>query len=157
SFDRSPDAVARTVQQGAKGADSLKTLAAKLSAPRAIWLMVPAGAPVDESIQSLLAVLSGGGIIVDGGNSNYRDTMRRSEEVKRKGLHFVDAGTSGGIWGLKEGYSLMIGGDREPVERLRPIFQTLAPSPERGWAHVGPTGAGHFVKMVHNGIEYGLM
>jgi len=157
SFDRVPEAIQRVVSQGAKGADSLGQLVKKLSAPRAVWLMVPAGDPVDQTIQELLPLLVSGDVIVDGGNSNYKDSMRRAVQVKEKSLHFVDAGTSGGIWGLTEGYSLMVGGEKEPVERLRPIFEALAPAPDRGWGHVGPSGAGHFVKMVHNGIEYGLM
>jgi len=157
SFDRNPEAVKRTVDHGAKGSGSLGQLVEKLSAPRAVWLMVPAGDPVDQTIQELMPLLAPGDVIVDGGNSNYKDTMRRAALVREKGLHFVDAGTSGGIWGLAEGYSLMIGGDKEPVERLRPIFEALAPAPDKGWGYVGPSGAGHFVKMIHNGIEYGLM
>lgn len=157
SFDRSAEAVQRVVSQGAKGAGSLMQLVDKLSAPRVVWLMVPAGDPVDQTITELLPLLARGDTIIDGGNSNYKDTLRRAATVKEKGMHFVDSGTSGGIWGLKEGYSLMIGGEKEAVEKLRPIFETLAPAPDKGWGHVGPCGAGHFVKMVHNGIEYGLM
>jgi 6-phosphogluconate dehydrogenase len=119
--------------------------------------MVPQGAPVDQTIAKLEPLLSPGDILIDGGNSNYKDSMRRHTEVTAKGLQFVDVGTSGGVWGLKEGYSMMIGGDKEPIEYLRPIFETLAPAADKGWGHVGPGGAGHFVKMIHNGIEYGMM
>ncbi|MBI2861892.1 MAG: NAD(P)-binding domain-containing protein, partial [Chloroflexi bacterium] len=147
---------AATVQQaeaeGAVGVGSLAEVAAALHMPRIIWMMVPAGAAVDQTIASLLPHLSAGDILVDGGNSNYKDSMRRAAEVKAKGFHFIDVGTSGGIWGLREGYCLMIGGDEEPVRQVEPIFASLA-SPG-GYAHVGPSGAGHFVKMVHNGIEY---
>ena len=120
-------------------------------------MMVPSGDPVDHTIANLEELLSPGDIIIDGGNSNYKDTIRRHGEVTAKGFHYVDCGTSGGVWGLKEGYSMMIGGDKEPVEHLRPICEALAPAPDKGWGHVGPSGAGHFVKMVHNGIEYGMM
>ncbi len=157
SFDRNPEAVKRSAAEGAKGCESLAQLAKAMLQPRAIWLMVPAGEPVDQTIADLLPLLNPGDILIDGGNSNYKDTMRRASEVKQKGFQFVDAGTSGGIWGLQEGYSLMVGGDLDAVNRLRPIFEALAPAPDRGWAHVGPSGAGHFVKMVHNGIEYGMM
>jgi len=119
--------------------------------------MVPSGKPVDDTIAALKGSIERGDAVIDGGNSNYKDTMRRADELKAAGVDYIDSGTSGGIWGLKEGYSLMIGGERAAVERLTPIFQTLAPAPDRGWGHVGPSGAGHFVKMVHNGIEYGLM
>jgi 6-phosphogluconate dehydrogenase len=119
--------------------------------------MVPQGDPVDQTIARLEPLLNPSDILIDGGNSNYKDSMRRHREVTAKGLQFVDVGTSGGVWGLKEGYSMMIGGDKEPVEYLRPIFEALAPAADKGWGHVGPAGAGHFVKMVHNGIEYGLM
>jgi 6-phosphogluconate dehydrogenase len=119
--------------------------------------MVPSGDPVDETIASLSGSLSKGDILIDGGNSNYNDSIRRAAAARQRGLDFLDVGTSGGIWGLKEGYSLMIGGTGESVERLRPIFESLAPAPDRGWAHMGPAGAGHFAKMVHNGIEYGMM
>jgi len=128
-----------------------------MTAPRAIWIMVPAGDPTETIVNSLVSLLSSGDIVIDGGNSNYKDTMRRAKALDEQGLYFVDVGTSGGIWGLTEGYSMMIGGDASAVERLRPIFETLAPGPNRGWGHVGPSGAGHFVKMVHNGIEYGAM
>ncbi len=156
-YDRSPEPIQRVVEKGAVGADSLEALVEAMSRPRAVWLMVPAGPPVDETIEALLPLLSVDDVILDGGNSYYKDTLQRAEMVRERGLHFVDVGTSGGVWGLAEGYSLMIGGSDEVVERLRPIFETLAPAPDKGWGHVGPSGAGHFVKMVHNGIEYGLM
>lgn len=156
-YDRDPEAIGRVVEKGAEGATSLQDLVDKLTPPRIVWLMVPAGDPVDETIQALAGHLEPGDIIVDGGNSNYKDTQRRAARLKARRLSLVDVGTSGGIWGLQEGYSLMVGGEREVVERLRPLLETLAPAPDRGWGHVGPTGAGHFVKMVHNGIEYGLM
>jgi 6-phosphogluconate dehydrogenase len=156
-YDRDPVAVQRVAGAGAEGAASLAELVGKLAAPRAIWVMVPAGAPVDSTIQSLLPMLVQGDTIIDGGNSNYKDGMRRAAMLKEHGIDFVDAGTSGGIWGLKEGYSLMVGGEDAVIARLTPIFQTLAPAPDRGWGHVGPCGAGHFTKMIHNGIEYGMM
>ncbi len=156
-YDRDPEAVKRVVGKGAQGVDSLEQLVNKLAAPRAVWLMVPAGEPVDKTIQALLPHLRSGDAVVDGGNSYYKDSMRRSAQLRQHGLHFIDVGTSGGIWGLAEGYSLMVGGEKSAVERLRPIFEALAPAPDRGWGHVGPSGAGHFTKMVHNGIEYGLM
>jgi 6-phosphogluconate dehydrogenase len=156
-YDRSPEPIQRVVEKGAVGADSLEALVEAMSGPRAVWLMVPAGPPVDETIEALLPLLSVDDVILDGGNSYYKDTLQRAEMVRERGMHFVDVGTSGGVWGLAEGYSLMIGGSDEVVERLRPIFETLAPAPDKGWGHVGPSGAGHFVKMVHNGIEYGLM
>ncbi len=136
---------------------TLEEVVQKLTPPRSVWVMVPAGAPTEGTLQTLSDLMSPGDTLIDGGNSNYKDSMRRAVWIKEKGLNFVDVGTSGGIWGLTEGYSLMIGGEKEPVERLRPIFETLAPAPDRGWGHVGPHGAGHFVKMVHNGIEYGMM
>ncbi|NBD34655.1 MAG: decarboxylating 6-phosphogluconate dehydrogenase [Chloroflexi bacterium] len=138
-------------------AKSFAALAEALSTPRIGWSMVPAGAPTDKMVDKLLEVFQPDDIIIDGANSNYQDSMRHAEKVTDQGLHFLDVGVSGGIWGLKEGYSLMIGGESEIVERARPIFETLAPGAERGWGHVGPHGAGHFVKMVHNGIEYGMM
>jgi len=156
-YDPNPDAVRRVVEKGAKAADSLAGLVKQLSPPRALWLMVPAGDPVDQTIDALLPLLAQDDTILDGGNSNYKDDLRRAARLRERGLNYVDAGTSGGIWGLTEGYSLMIGGETAVVKRLAPIFQTLAPAPDRGWGHVGPVGAGHFVKMVHNGIEYGLM
>jgi 6-phosphogluconate dehydrogenase len=156
-YDRNPEAVRRVAGEGAVGADLPATLAEQLPGPRIVWLMIPAGDPVDRMIQTMAPFLSAGDVIVDGGNSNYKDTMRRVAKLKEQGLHFVDVGTSGGIWGVTEGYSLMVGGDPDVVGRLRPLFETLAPAPDRGWGYVGPSGAGHFVKMIHNGIEYGLM
>jgi 6-phosphogluconate dehydrogenase len=136
-------------------ATSLEELRDQLESPRAFWLMIPAGAPTEETFQQLLELADAGDTIVDGGNSNFHDSQRRHVEAQAKEIHFVDAGVSGGIWGLRNGYCLMVGGDDEPVQRLEPIFTDLAP--EDGYAHVGPSGAGHFTKMVHNGIEYGLM
>ena len=156
-FDSSAEAVARLTATGNAGVSSLEELAQNLKGRRAIWIMVPQGDPVDQTIAKLEPLLNPGDILIDGGNSNYKDSMRRYKEVTAKGLQFVDVGTSGGVWGLKEGYSMMIGGDKEPVEYLRPIFETLAPAADKGWGHVGPGGAGHFVKMIHNGIEYGMM
>ncbi len=156
-YDRDSGAVARVTAAGAGGADSLPALAGKLGKPCAIWIMVPSGAPVDETIAALTPHLSKDDILIDGGNSNYKDTQRRAASLKTQGFQFVDVGTSGGIWGLKEGYSMMVGGDKAAVERLRPLLETLAPAKDEGWGHVGPAGAGHFVKMVHNGIEYGMM
>ena len=156
-FDRDPDAVKRVVEKGAASADSLEIIIAQLKPPRAIWLMVPSGVPVDQTIESLTPHLAAGDTIIDGGNSYYKDSVRRAAALTTKKLNFVDCGTSGGIWGLTEGYSMMVGGDAEIVKRLAPIFQTLAPAPDKGWGRVGPAGSGHFVKMVHNGIEYGMM
>jgi len=136
---------------------SLEALADELTRPRAAWSMVPAGGPTEQVVTSLLEVLKPDDIIIDGGNSNYKDSLRHAEMVTEKGLHFVDVGVSGGIWGLKEGYGMMVGGEEEIVDHLRPIFEALAPGPNKGWGRVGPNGAGHFVKMVHNGIEYGIM
>ena len=156
-FDRDAAAVGRVKEKGAAGVDSAENLIAQLKAPRAIWLMVPAGAAVDQTIDLLAPHLAAGDTIIDGGNSYYKDSARRAAALAQKKIHFVDCGTSGGVWGLTEGYSLMIGGDAAAVQRLSPIFQTLAPAPDKGWGRVGPAGAGHFVKMVHNGIEYGIM
>jgi 6-phosphogluconate dehydrogenase len=156
-YARGPNEVQRVVAQGAVGAESLEALCSELTPPRAIWLMIPAGVAVDQTIDSLLPHIAAGDILVDGGNSHFKDSMRRAASLKTNGIYFIDVGTSGGIWGLTEGYSLMIGGEVMTVQRLHPIFMTLAPAPDRGWGHVGPSGAGHFVKMIHNGIEYGLM
>ena len=156
-YDRDEQALARAVEAGAMGAVNLKGFANNLEAPRAVWIMVPAGEPTESTIRELSEILSSGDTIIDGGNSNYKETIRRARECQDKGIFLIDTGTSGGIWGLTEGYSMMVGGDETAVSRLRPIFETLAPAADQGWGHVGTNGAGHFVKMVHNGIEYGLM
>jgi len=156
-FDRDPATVKGVVDKGAVGADSLDKLLSQLKAPRTVWLMVPAGAPVDQTIDLLTPHFEPGDTIIDGGNSYYKDSVRRAAALAQKKMNFVDCGTSGGVWGLTEGYSMMVGGDADVVKRLSPIFQTLAPGPEKGWGRVGPAGSGHFVKMVHNGIEYGIM
>jgi 6-phosphogluconate dehydrogenase len=156
-FDYNPEAVARLTAAGSLGVPSLQEMVQKLKGRKAIWIMVPQGNPVDETIAKLEPLLNPGDIMIDGGNSNYNDTIRRHKEVAARGFSFLDVGTSGGVWGLKEGYSMMIGGEKETVDYLRPIFETLAPAADKGWGRVGPGGSGHFVKMVHNGIEYGLM
>jgi 6-phosphogluconate dehydrogenase len=156
-YDPAEAARAALEQKGAGSAVSLGQLVAKLKAPRVLWLMVPAGAITDGTVTELTPLLAAGDTIIDGGNSNYRDTQRRAAALAPKGIHYVDSGTSGGVWGLAEGYSMMIGGDEAVVERLRPIFETLAPAADRGWGRVGAVGSGHYTKMVHNGIEYGLM
>ena len=156
-FDPKPNARTVLEDKGAEAADSLVTLIAKLPAPRTLWLMVPAGEITDATLASLLPLLSSNDTVVDGGNSNYKDTLRRSKSFADHSIEYIDCGTSGGVWGLAEGYSMMIGGDDAAVERLRPIFETLAPAKNRGWGRVGPVGAGHFTKMIHNGIEYGMM
>ena len=154
-----PDAGARATLEGEGGAsaDSLQALVSALPAPRALWMMVPAGKITDATVEALAGLLAAGDVVIDGGNSNYRDTLRRAAALASDGIGYVDCGTSGGVWGLAEGYSLMVGGDKATVDRLRPLFETLAPAADRGWGHVGPVGSGHFTKMVHNGIEYGLM
>ncbi|MBZ0287613.1 MAG: NADP-dependent phosphogluconate dehydrogenase, partial [Anaerolineae bacterium] len=152
--DLNAEVVQATAAQGAVASESAVDLVDKLSPPRAVWVMVPAGKPTEGVITLLSEALKPDDIIIDGGNSNYKDSVRRGELVKAKGLHFVDVGTSGGIWGLTEGYSMMVGGPKEAVDYIRPVLETLAPAPDQGWGHVGPTGSGHFVKMVHNGIEY---
>ncbi|HEX4037013.1 MAG TPA: decarboxylating 6-phosphogluconate dehydrogenase [Acidobacteriaceae bacterium] len=156
-FDLSAEAVKQLTDSGSVGVSTLEDLAKNLSAPRAIWIMVPQGKPVDDTIARLRPLLQKGDTFIDGGNSNYQDSQRRYNQLKPDGFNFVDVGTSGGVWGLKEGYSMMIGGEDAVVERLFPIFETLAPAKDKGWGHVGPAGAGHFVKMIHNGIEYGMM
>ncbi|NLC57291.1 MAG: decarboxylating 6-phosphogluconate dehydrogenase [Armatimonadetes bacterium] len=156
-YNRSPGPVQAAAAEGAVPTASLQELVSRLEPPRVVWLMLPAGEVTETAIEAVLPLLARGDVLVDGANSYYKDTLRRAARVKELGLHYVDVGTSGGIWGVTEGYSLMIGGDEEPVARLRPLFETLAPAPDRGWGHVGPSGAGHFVKMVHNGIEYGMM
>ena len=150
-------AVNRLVEEGAEGAGSLVAVVSKLALPRAVWVMVPSGEITESTIGGLSRAMAEGDTIIDGGNSNYRDSIRRGAALANKGIHFLDAGTSGGIWGMKEGYCLMVGGDADAYRRLEPVFRTLAPGPDRGYGRVGPSGAGHFVKMVHNGIEYGLM
>jgi 6-phosphogluconate dehydrogenase len=171
AFDRDPDAVRNLA--GAVAAGSLEEAAARLEPPRILWLMLPAGAPTEDSVAALLTIAEAGDVIIDGGNTFFKDDIRRAAACREKGIHYVDVGTSGGVWGLERGYCLMIGGDSEVVQTLDPIFDTLAPGygsvertpdrdgrdtrAERGYIHAGPAGAGHFVKMVHNGIEYGLM
>jgi 6-phosphogluconate dehydrogenase len=156
-YDPIKEAIEALVAQGATGSVSITDLVGRLTPPRAIWLMVPSGEPTESTIDSVATELSQGDVVIDGGNSNYKDSVRRASALLEKGINFLDAGTSGGIWGLKEGYCLMVGGDIEAFHRMEPIFRTLAPSLQDGYGHVGPSGAGHFVKMVHNGIEYGLM
>ena len=156
-YARTDATVQEAINLGAEGAHSLEEVVSKLSAPRIVWLMIPAGKVTHDTVEKLSTLLNAGDIVIDGGNSNYKDSVLHAEMLEPKGIEFVDCGTSGGIWGLTEGYSLMIGGKPEVVENLRPIFETLAPGPDKGWGHVGPHGAGHYVKMVHNGIEYGMM
>jgi len=172
-YDQNAEAVAVLRSKGATGSAGLEDLAARLSAPRAIWLMLPAGAVTEDAVRQLGGILQSGDIVIDGGNTFYRDDVRRARELKTKGIHYVDVGTSGGVWGLERGYCMMIGGEREIVDHLDPIFSALAPGfgnvertagrdgrdprPERGYMYCGPSGSGHFVKMIHNGIEYGLM
>jgi 6-phosphogluconate dehydrogenase len=156
-FAPSRQSLEKATRMGAEGALSLEEVAGKLKPPRVVWLMVPAGRITTESITKLAALLAPGDILVDGGNSNYRDTIRHAEMLGSRRIDFVDCGNSGGIWGLDGGYSMMIGGSKKVVESLRPIFETLAPAKDRGWGYVGNHGAGHFVKMIHNGIEYGMM
>jgi 6-phosphogluconate dehydrogenase len=156
-YARSAESVNAAVENGVEGAVSLEEAVSKLKAPRVVWVMVPAGKATDDMIENLFSLLSTGDVVIDGGNSNYKDTIRRAKVLEAKGIDFLDSGTSGGVWGLTEGYSLMIGGTLEVAERLRPIFETLAPMADKGWGRVGPHGAGHYVKMIHNGIEYGMM
>ncbi len=156
-FDRNENAIRKAESEGADGAVSLDDLVGKLKTPRIVWIMVPAGDSTGSLLSELGGLLSDGDIVVDGGNSNYKDTQRRAGELRERGISLVDVGTSGGVWGLAEGYSMMIGGEATKVKQLKPVFETLAPGEDKGWGHVGSNGAGHFVKMVHNGIEYGLM
>jgi 6-phosphogluconate dehydrogenase len=157
AYDPVPQAVQDVAGQGASAASSVSDLIARLAAPRAVWIMVPSGDATESTISKLATELSPGDIVIDGGNSNYKDSKRRAGVLRQQGIHLLDVGTSGGIWGLKEGYCLMIGGEVEVFRRLEPVFKVLAPSPDTGYDRVGPSGAGHFVKMVHNGIEYGMM
>jgi 6-phosphogluconate dehydrogenase len=156
-YDRGAEAVKELAGEGAIAATSLSDLVSKLATPRAVWMMLPAGDVTENTIHELSSLLAAGDIIIDGGNSNYKDSIRRAAMLQPKGIHFVDVGTSGGIWGLSEGYSMMVGGAAAAVEVLRPALETLAPGADLGWGHVGPSGAGHFTKMIHNGIEYGMM
>jgi len=155
ALDPSPDAVERAVGSGAEGATSLADLCAKLPSPKVVWLMVPAGDITEDAVRELGGILGHGDVVIDGGNSNWHDSQRRAEQLAAGGIRFLDCGTSGGIWGLANGYCLMVGGDPDAVALVEPVFHALAP--EDGYAYVGPSGAGHFVKMVHNGIEYGLL
>lgn len=155
AYDRHAEAVNRAEKEGCAGASSLADLVARLPAPRALWLMVPAGDPTEETVAAAAPLLARGDVIVDGGNTHFRDDVRRAKDLAARGIGYVDVGTSGGVWGLAHGYCLMVGGEESAIKHLEPIFTTLAP--ERGWIHVGGHGAGHYVKMVHNGIEYGMM
>ena len=156
-YDRDSDAMAAAAAAGGATAPSTPALVQRLAPPRAVWLMLPAGPVTDAVMDELAGLLAPGDAIIDGGNANYKDTMRRGENLAARGIHLLDAGTSGGVWGLVNGYALMVGGNADAYRRLEPVFQTLAPAPDQGLAHVGPTGAGHFTKMVHNGVEYALM
>ena len=155
AFSRTPETVARIAEKGAIGAASLEDLVGKLEPPRIVWTMVPAGDPTEQMLLRLSGLLDPGDVLVDGGNSNYKDSKRRADDLGKLGIRFLDSGTSGGIWGLENGYCIMVGGDREAFELAEPVFKTLAP--EGGYMHTGPAGSGHFVKMVHNGIEYGML
>lgn len=156
-FARNPATRKQMEEKGIAPAVSLEALVNELKQPRVVWIMVPAGAAVDATITALMPLLAPDDVIIEGGNSNYKDTQRRAQMLETGSIHYVDTGTSGGVWGLQNGYSIMVGGDEEVVARLRPIFETLAPAPDKGWGRVGPSGAGHFTKMIHNGIEYGMM
>ncbi|MBE2234724.1 MAG: decarboxylating 6-phosphogluconate dehydrogenase [Anaerolinea sp.] len=157
AYDLNETAIQAAEAIGAVGARTLDEVAARLPAPRVAWVMVPSGNPTEATVNALADRFAPGDTIIDGGNSNYKDSMRRAAGLEDRGLHFVDVGTSGGVWGLTEGYSMMVGGNEQVVERLWPILETLAPAADQGWGRVGPAGSGHFVKMIHNGIEYGLM
>jgi len=155
AYDRATALIAAAEEKGAIASSSLENMIAQLSPPRAVWVMVPSGKPTEDTVQHLRTILDDNDIIIDGGNTKFHDDVRRAADLQKRGIHYVDAGTSGGIWGLQIGYCLMVGGEKEPVDRLAPILTTLAP--ENGWTHVGGNGAGHYVKMVHNGIEYSMM
>ena len=157
TYDTSSDAVSASQSQGAVGAATLEEFVGRVATSRVIWAMLPHGQPTEDTIDRLIPLLSPGDVVLDGGNANYKDSIRRAGKLAAHGIDFMDVGISGGIWGLANGYSLMIGGKEEVFRRLEPIFQTLAPGADRGYSHMGPAGAGHFVKMVHNGVEYGLM
>jgi 6-phosphogluconate dehydrogenase len=157
AFDLNEEAIQEAEAKGAEGVRKLDEIKNKLSPRRYVWVMVPSGDPTENTIKSLASFLDEGDVIIDGGNSNYQDTLRTAQFLVENGLHFVDVGTSGGVWGLEEGYSMMVGGEEDIVKELTPVFETLAPGPDKGWGHVGPNGSGHFVKMIHNGIEYGMM
>lgn len=157
-YNRSPEIVhTLAAEEGMTPAGSLREAVEKLTAPRVVWLMLPSGVPTEQAIEELSAIMEQGDVIVDGGNSNYHDSQRRGARLAQQGIGYVDAGTSGGIWGLDNGYCLMVGGEKDAVALVEPALKVLAPAAERGWAHVGPVGAGHFTKMIHNGIEYGMM
>jgi 6-phosphogluconate dehydrogenase len=156
-FDPNPEARSQVEAKGVESATSLELLVAALKTPRTLWMMVPSGTITDGTVTALLPLLTAGDVLIDGGNSNYKDTLRRSLAAADRKIDYVDCGTSGGVWGLAEGYSMMVGGDEAVVARLKPVFETLAPTPKLGWGRVGPVGSGHFSKMIHNGIEYGLM
>jgi len=154
-YDRTQELISKAEEQGCVGSSSVKDMVSKLEAPRIVWIMVPSGAPTEETINTVADLLKSGDIIIDGGNSKFKDDLRRAPELKKKGIHYVDVGTSGGIWGLKLGYCMMVGGEEATVKQLEPIFNTLAP--KDGWAYMGGHGSGHYVKMIHNGIEYSMM
>ncbi len=157
-FNRSRDIIEQlATEEGMIPADNLADAVNQLPSPRVVWLMLPSGAPTENTLQELIPMLDQGDIVVEGGNSNYHDSQRRGEMLAEHGIGYVDSGTSGGVWGLKEGYCLMVGGEKEHIDTVEPVLKTLAPATDRGWAHVGPVGAGHFTKMIHNGIEYGMM
>jgi len=156
-YDLGTEAVQAAEAQGAVAVSSLQDMVQSLATPRVVWVMVPAGEPTEQTLHDVASGMDAGDILIDGGNSNYRETQRRAVTLRERGIRMVDVGTSGGLWGGSEGYSMMVGGDDDAVSQLRPILETLAPAADRGWGHVGPSGAGHFVKMIHNGIEYGMM
>jgi len=158
AWDRSPEARAGAAQEpGVQDPGTLEQLVARLPAPRIVWLMLPAGAPTQETLARLVPLLATGDVVIDGGNAMYKDSQRHATELAAHGIRFVDAGVSGGVWGLENGYGLMVGGDASAVRVIEPVLRSLAPAPDRGWVHCGPAGSGHFTKMVHNGIEYGMM